>query len=128
MIFLLDTHVFIWYTTDNDRLNQRIRSLIDDGDNDILVSMASVWEMAIKYSRGMLSFQHPFMEFIRQQLTINRMELLPIKLEHLEVVARLPFHHRDPFDRLIIAQSISEEIPLLSVDGIFNAYGITRFW
>ena len=70
--------IFIWYTTDNDRLNQRIRSLIDDGDNDILVSMASVWEMAIKHSRGMLSFQQQFMEFIRQQLTINRMELLPI--------------------------------------------------
>ncbi|MEY3867035.1 MAG: hypothetical protein RLZZ338_926 [Cyanobacteriota bacterium] len=128
MIFLLDTHVFIWYTTDNDRLNQRMRSRIDDGDNDILVSMASVWEMAIKHSRGMLSFQQQFMEFIRQQLTINRMELLPIKLEHLEVVARLPFHHRDPFDRLIIAQSICEEIPLLSVDGMFDAYGITRFW
>jgi PIN domain nuclease of toxin-antitoxin system len=105
-----------------------MRSRIDDGDNDILVSMASVWEMAIKHSRGMLSFQQPFMEFIRQQLTINRMELLPIKLEHLEVVARLPFHHRDPFDRLIIAQSICEEIPLLSVDGMFDAYGITRFW
>jgi PIN domain nuclease of toxin-antitoxin system len=121
MRFLLDTHGFIWYTTDSSRLSTTARSLIDNGDNDILLSTASVWEMAIKHSIGRLNFSMTFMEFIKQQIAVNRIEILEISFDHIEVVASLPLHHRDPFDRMIIAQSIAEQIPILSVDAIFDA-------
>lgn len=128
MRLLLDTHAFIWYTTDSSRLSTTGRSLIDNGDNDILLSTASVWEMAIKHSIGRLNFSVPFMEFIKQQIAVNRIEILEISFDHIEVVASLPFHHRDPFDRLIIAQSMAEQISVLSVDAIFDAYAIARLW
>ncbi|MBD1827017.1 type II toxin-antitoxin system VapC family toxin [Microcoleus vaginatus GB1-A2] len=122
MRLLLDTHAFIWYTTDSSRLTATGRSLIDNGENDILLSTASVWEMAIKHSIGRLNFSMPFMEFIKQQLAVNRIDILEITFDHIEFVASLPLHHRDPFDRLIIAQSMAEQIPILSVDAIFDAY------
>jgi PIN domain nuclease of toxin-antitoxin system len=128
MRLLLDTHAFIWYTTDSSRLSITGRSLIDNGDNDILLCTASVWEMAIKHSIGRLNFSLPFMEFIKQQIAVNRIEILEISFDHIEVVASLPLHHRDPFDRLIIAQSMAQQIPLLSVDAIFDAYAIARLW
>ena len=128
MRLLLDTHTFIWYATDNPKLSNIARLLIDNGDNDILLSIASIWEMAIKHSTGRLNFSLPFMEFIRQQITINKIGMLEISLMHIEVVASLPFHHRDPFDRLIIAQAMTEHIPILSVDAFFDAYAITRLW
>jgi len=128
MRLLLDTHAFIWYTTDSSRLTATGRSLIDNGENDILLSTASVWEMAIKNSIGRLTFSMPFMEFIKQQLAVNRIDILEITFDHIEVVASLPLHHRDPFDRLIIAQSMAEQIPILSVDAIFDAYAIARVW
>ena len=125
---LLDTHAFIWYTTDSSRLTATGRSLIDNGENDILLSTASVWEMAIKHSIGRLTFSSPFIEFIKQQIAVNRIDILEITFDHIEVVASLPLHHRDPFDRLIIAQSMAEQIPILSVDAIFDAYAIARVW
>ena len=128
MRLLLDTHAFIWYATDSSRLSTTARTLIDKGDNDILLSTASVWEMAIKHSINRLNFSMPFMEFIKQQIEVNRIEILEISFNHIEVVASLPLHHRDPFDRLIIAQSMAEQIPVLSVDGIFDAYAIARLW
>ena len=128
MRLLLDTHAFIWYTTDSSRLTATGRSLIDNGENDILLSTASVWEMAIKHSIGRLTFSMPFMEFIKQQLAVNRIDILEITFDHIEVVASLPLHHGDPFDRLIIAQSMAQQIPVLSVDAIFDAYAIARVW
>ena len=128
MRLLLDTHAFIWYTTDSSRLTATGRSLIDNGENDILLSTASVWEMAIKHSIGKLTFSMPFMEFIKQQIAVNRIDILEITFDHIEVVASLPLHHRDPFDRLIIAQSIAEQIPILSVDAIFDGCAIARVW
>ena len=128
MRLLLDTHAFIWYTTDTSRLTTTGRSLIDSGENDILLSTASVWEMAIKHSIGRLTFSMPFMEFIKQQIAVNRIDILEITFDHIEVVASLPLHHRDPFDRLIIAQSMAQQIPILSVDAIFDAYAIARVW
>ncbi|MEG4045363.1 type II toxin-antitoxin system VapC family toxin [Microcoleus sp. Pol17_C1] len=128
MRLLLETHAFIWYTTDSSILTATGRSLIDNGENDILLSTASVWEMAIKYSIGRLTFSMPFMKFIKQQIAVNRIDILEITFDHIEVVASLPLHHRDPFDRLIIAQSMAEQIPVLSVDAIFDAYAIARVW
>lgn len=128
MRLLLDTHTFIWYVTDNPRLSAHVKLLIEDENNEKLVSIASIWEMAIKHSIGRLNFTLPFMEFVRQQLTVSNIGLLEINIQHIEVVASLPLHHRDPFDRLIIAQSMAEQIPILSVDAIFDAYAIARVW
>ncbi|MDB9511667.1 type II toxin-antitoxin system VapC family toxin [Kamptonema animale CS-326] len=128
MRLLLDTHTFIWYATDNSRLSTIARSLINNGENDVFLSTASIWEMAIKHSIGRLSFSLPFMEFIRQQLSVSNMGILEINLYQIEVVASLPLHHRDPFDRLIIAQAIAEQIPILSVDSVFDNYAIARLW
>jgi PIN domain nuclease of toxin-antitoxin system len=128
MRLLLDTHTFIWYVTDNPRLSAHVKLLIEDENNEKLVSIASIWEMAIKHSIGRLNFSLPFIEFVGQQLTVSNIGLLEINLQHIEVVASLPLHHRDPFDRLIIAQSMAEQIPILSVDAIFDAYAIARVW
>jgi PIN domain nuclease of toxin-antitoxin system len=128
MRLLIDSHIFIWYILDIQKLSAIVRALIDDEDNKILFSTASVWEMAIKQSIGKLSFYLPFEVFIKQQLSLNDFNLLDIKINHLAVVATLPFHHRDPFDRLLIAQSLVEKIPILSVDSAFDAYPIERLW
>lgn len=128
MRLLLDTHTFIWYVTDNPRLSANVKLLIEDENNEKLVSIASIWEMAIKHSIGRLNFSLPFMEFVRQQLSVSNIGLLEININHIEVVASLPLHHCDPFDRLIIAQSMAEQIPVLSVDAIFDAYAIARLW
>jgi PIN domain nuclease of toxin-antitoxin system len=128
MRLLLDTHTFIWYVTDNPRLSAHVKLLIEDENNEKLVSIASIWEMAIKHSIGRLNFSLPFREFVGQQLTVSNIGLLEINLQHIEVVASLPLHHRDPFDRLIIAQSMAQQIPILSVDAIFDAYAIARVW
>jgi PIN domain nuclease of toxin-antitoxin system len=128
MRLLLDTHTFIWYVTDNPRLSAHVKLLIEDENNEKLVSIPSIWEMAIKHSIGRLNFSLPFIKFVRQQLTVSNIGLLEINLQHIEVVASLPLHHRDRFDRLIIAQSMAQQIPILSVDAIFDAYAIARVW
>jgi PIN domain nuclease of toxin-antitoxin system len=130
MRLLLDTHTFIWYLTDNYKLSNQVLELINDENNQILLSIASLWEIAIKQSIGKLSFNQslPFDIFIAQQLNLNDFSLLDIKISHVAVVSSLPLHHRDPFDRLLIAQSVGENIPLLSADKIFDAYPIQRVW
>lgn len=128
MRLLLDTHTFIWFVTDNPKLSETARGLINDGNNEIWLSTASIWEMAIKQSTGKLSFGLPFRVFIEQQVSLNRIDILNINLDHIEVVVTLPFDHRDPFDRLIIAQAMVEQIPILSADSVFDAYPIQRLW
>lgn len=128
MRLLLDTHTFIWFVTDNPKLSDTARVLINEGNNEILFSTASIWEMAIKQSTGKLSFGLPFRVFIEHQFSLNRIDLLNINLDHIEVVVTLAFHHRDPFDRLIIAQGMVEQIPILSADSVFDSYPIQRLW
>lgn len=123
---LLDTHSFIWFVMGNPRITPRVRALIEDNEN--LLSIASIWEMAIKHSSGKLSFGIPFELFIEQQVRPNGIELLNINLDHINVVASLPFHHRDPFDRLLIAQTMVEPIPILSADSVFDNYLIERLF
>jgi PIN domain nuclease of toxin-antitoxin system len=125
---LLDTHTFLWFLEDNPRLSAPAKAMIADGANEILLSMASVWEMAIKVSLGKLSVSGPFATYLPQQLSANSIGLLDISLLHAVAVATLPFHHRDPFDRLLIAQSSTEQIPLLSADTVFDTYAIRRLW
>lgn len=128
MNYLLDTHTFLWFINDDPALSATAKAIIEDPENAIYLSVASVWEMAIKLSLGKLEMPSPFTEFIDDQLRENTIALLDIKTSHAGIVTTLSFHHRDPFDRLIIAQSKSEEIPVIGRDTIFDAYGIKRHW
>jgi PIN domain nuclease of toxin-antitoxin system len=128
MKYLLDTHTFLWFINDDASLSSTAKALIEDPENTIYLSIASIWEMAIKVSLGKLEMPSPFTDFIDEQLSKNTIILLNIKIAHTGIVATLPFHHRDPFDRLIIAQSSVEDIPVIGKDAIFDDYGIKRHW
>jgi PIN domain nuclease of toxin-antitoxin system len=123
---LLDTHVFIWAISEPQRLSSRARQLIEDGDDDILVSVASAWEMAIKVSTGKLKLKigGAAAVFVQRKLVEHRMTLLPIQLSHLEALEKLPLHHRDPFDRLLVAQAIAEGATLITVDAQLKRYKV----
>lgn len=127
MRLLLDTHTFLWFIDDSLRLSFRAKSLLES-DNDLLLSVASLWEIAIKLSLGMLSLPQPFKPFVDQQLSVNAIDILQIETAHLQVVSTLPFHHRDPFDRLLIAQARVEDLAIVSADAAFDAYSIERRW
>ncbi len=128
MKILLDTHAFLWFIEDSPKLSTEARSVIEDGFNEPLLSVASLWEMAIKLSIGKLDLKKPFETFVPDQLELNGFDQLAISFDHIAAVATLPFHHRDPFDRLLVAQALVEGIPLVSADGLLDAYGIIRLW
>jgi len=126
---LLDTHAFIWWVRNDAALSRRARAALAAGANECLFSLASAWEIAIKVSLGKLSIIHGRLEqILPEQLAANGFGTLPIDLAHVARVASLPFHHRDPFDRLLAAQSLEEEIPIVSADPVFRRYGVTRIW
>ena len=124
MNLLLDTHIFLWFVNDDPRLSDRLKDLIEDESNDSYLSIASLWEMSIKYNLGKLTLAPSYEDFIEKEIRESSVILLGIELEHLKINASLPFHHRDPFDRIIIAQSIAESFPIITVDSIFNQYPI----
>ncbi|MFZ4815032.1 MAG: type II toxin-antitoxin system VapC family toxin [Phototrophicaceae bacterium] len=128
MDYLLDTHTFLWFVNDNDQLSATAREVIEHPDHTIYISIASLWEIAIKVSLGKLKAPLPLSDFISQQLHENDITLLGITVMHLNTVANLPFHHRDPFDRLIVAQAKTEGLSILGVDAIFDAYAVKRLW
>jgi PIN domain nuclease of toxin-antitoxin system len=131
MRLLLDTHAFLWFVADDPQLSKRARNLIEDPVNERLLSAASHWEMAIKVSLGKLTLTEPFSVFIPRELQTNQVDILPVELRHSVQLATLPFppgNHRDPFDRLIIAQGIVEGLPIVSADSKFDAYAVTRLW
>ena len=128
MRLLLDTHTFLWFIMGSPNLSAAARSLIEDAANEKFVSVASLWEIAIKLSIGKLTLSAPFDVLISQQLSLNGFELLNIDIEHAAMVATLPFHHRDPFDRLLIAQAVVEKMSVIGIDAVFDAYHITRLW
>jgi PIN domain nuclease of toxin-antitoxin system len=128
MKLLLDTHAFLWFVMGSANLSVNARAVIENPANENLLSVASLWEMAIKVSLGKLTLSAPFDDLIPEQLKLNGIGLLNIGIDHVSLVATLPFHHRDPFDRLLIAQSIADKIPVVSIDAAFDAYGITRLW
>ena len=128
MRLLLDTHTCLWFLHGDAELSGTARRLIEDMDNQRLVSLASLWEISIKMSLGKLLAGREFNDLFPRQLTANAMDLLPIKVGHIARVASLPLHHRDPFDRLLIAQSLEENLPILSADPAFDAYGVQRIW
>ncbi len=128
MKLLLDTHTILWFLGGNPRLSAPARAAIEDLANTRFFSVAGAWEIAIKASLGKLSLSVPFHELIPGQLRANAIELMPIRPEHMAAVIALPFHHRDPFDRMLVAQSAVEEAALVSADPALDAYGIQRIW
>jgi PIN domain nuclease of toxin-antitoxin system len=126
--FVVDTHVLLWYVAEDPRLSQLAIRLLEDTNNRVIISIASLWEIAIKTSTGKLNVGAPFREFVAENVTSLGIDVLEIKLEHLEAVSALPFHHRDPFDRLIIAQCLTENLPLLTDDGFVDAYAVKKIW
>ena len=128
MKLLLDTHALLWFLLEDAKLSSNARSLIADPANDPLVSPASYWEIAIKISLGKYTLTEDFAEFMESQLAENDLTVLPITVAHAAVVATLPFHHRDPFDRLLIAQAMVESVPVMSGDPAFDLYPVARMW
>src|SRR5687768_2594226 len=118
MRILLDTHAFLWFVWDDPRLSAVARQAIRNGSNDAQVSVASAWEVAIKVGIGKLALATTLERFLSDQLDLNDLGLLSITLPHVIRVGALPLHHRDPFDRMLVAQSIEEGIPLVSADPI----------
>jgi PIN domain nuclease of toxin-antitoxin system len=125
---LLDTHSFLWFISGHTNLSTTACNLIEDTTNQPLLSIASLWEMAIKMSIGKLKLAEPFEQLVPHQMEINGIELLPVDVAHVAKVSELPFHHRDPFDRLLVAQAIIEQMPVVSADSAFDAYPIKRLW
>lgn len=128
MKLLLDTHTFLWFIVGSSNLTTTARALIEDEANGKFFSLASLWEIAIKISIGKLTLSAPFEELFPKQLRNNGIELLDIRVEHTAKLATLPYHRRDPFDRLLIAQAIVEQMPMISADPFFDAYPVTRLW
>src|SRR5947209_2807974 len=127
MRLLLDTHTFLWFIGNDPRLSPRAKALLES-NADLLLSVGSLREIAIKISIGKFRLAQPFDIFVAQQLADNKIELLPISLAHLGVVSDMSFHLRDPFDRLLIAQAMIEQLPIVSADKAFDAYSVARLW
>jgi PIN domain nuclease of toxin-antitoxin system len=128
MKVLLDTHALIWIVTDDDRLSETARSIFLDPQNSLFFSIASLWEICIKISLEKIALKTGWLQTIQKEMKINTILWLPIETEHCAKVVALPFHHRDPFDRLLVAQTMVEDLRLLSRDSQLSAYNIKRIW
>ncbi len=128
MKLLLDSHTFLWFVNNDPLLSSTAKKLIEDPLNEKFVSIASCWEIAIKVGLGKLSLGEPATTFLPRELLVNQFQILQIQLAHATFVETLPHHHRDPFDRLLIAQSLVDVIPIVGNDTIFDSYTVTRLW
>lgn len=128
MNLLLDAHVLLWFLDDDPLLVPSAKALIEDPANRKLVSVGTCWEIAIKVGLKKLDFGESASTFLPRELAANGFDLLGIELAHATFVETLPQHHKDPFDRLLVAQTTIEKPPLVSADAIFDQYGVTRLW
>ncbi len=128
MKLLLDTHSLIWFFAGHPNLSDTVRQLMENPNYQKLISLATVWEMGIKLSKGKLFLSVPLENYITEKTRFEDFNLLPIELNHLALISTLPFYHSDPFDRLLIAQAMTEKIPLLSKDVALDSYPIRRIW
>ncbi len=124
MRLLLDTHIFIWLIDGNPKLSQMVRQAIEDESNTLHLSIVSLWEITLKTSLGKLELAIPLEQIVINFILPSGMEILPIHLPHLWILQTLPFHHRDPFDRLLISQAKSETLTLVSEDRMFEQYEV----
>ena len=125
MKLLLDTHTFLWFINDDFKLRDYLKNIIEDENNISYLSIASLWEMSIKYNLGKLVLDPNYEYFVEKEVIESSINILNIELEHLSINSTLPFYHRDPFDRLIIAQAVVNNIPIITVDSAFNKYSVT---
>ena len=128
MKVLLDTHAFLWWITEDQRLSERAREVISDGGNELFFSVASGWEIAIKAGLGRIEIPKPIARFLMDQLRLNRIEVLAIQLSHALCIYELPLHHRDPFDRMLVCQARVEKMPILTSDAAFAGYDLEVVW
>lgn len=128
MKLLLDTHAFLWMSLDDPQLSETARQHLADTENKLYLSPASYWEIAIKISISKYKLAEPLVEFIRREIDANDLNVLPVTVEHAGEVSSLPFHHKDPFDRMLVAQATIESMSLVSRDSIFGRYGVARIW
>lgn len=128
MRLLLDTHAFLWFVLNDPSLSAKARDLIAEAENEVFVSPATYWELAIKISLGKYSLEGAFEAFFADQLARNDFNILPIQIAHAAVLSRLPFVHRDPFDRMLVAQAMAEGISLVSGDEMLKGYPVNVVW
>ena len=128
MKLLLDTHAVIWWVDQYGLLSPTAHNAIADPNNELVVSAATIWEIAIKVGIGKLKLSQPYRTWMNQVIADLRATTLPITVQYADVQANLPQLHGDPFDRLLVAQSLTEQIPLISNDVMFDDYGVNRFW
>jgi PIN domain nuclease of toxin-antitoxin system len=124
---ILDTHAFLWALAGDERMSSHARDIFG-GSTDLSLSIASVWEILIKVQSGKLNFPRPAGPYLLSRLAENRIKKLSISIDHLLAFERLPLHHRDPFDRILIAQSIEENWPIITADPMFRRYPIQVIW
>lgn len=128
MRLLFDTHAFLWWHGERAKLSAQVVGLIEDPQNDVFLSHSSIWEIQIKHHLGKLKLTRPLAEIIEMEQQENRIELLPSKTAYFLELYSLPLHHRDPFDRLLIAQARVENAVLLSDDSLIALYPVQRLW
>ncbi len=128
MRILLDTHALLWWDDDPTKLSDTARAAIEEETNTVFISVVNAWEIQIKVQLGKLGLTKPLSDIIQTQQATNGFELLPVGLSHVFALDRLPFHHKDPFDRLLIAQAIHEDLTLISNDARFSRYPATVLW
>jgi PIN domain nuclease of toxin-antitoxin system len=128
MRLLVDTHAVLWFVWGHRNLSPVASGLLADPANSLLLSAGSLWEIAIKVSLGKLTLTIPYDEFVQGVIAGNSIEILPITVTHAQRLTTLPFHHRDPFDRLMVAQAIEEALPIISGDLAFDSYPVERLW
>jgi PIN domain nuclease of toxin-antitoxin system len=125
---LLDSHAFLWFVANDPKLSIAAKAAIEAPTNRKWVSVASLWEITIKVSIGKLSLADPVAPFLVRELASNKFSTLDINIDHLAALSNLPFHHRDPFDRIIVSQAIADSISIVSTDVALDAYGVRRIW
>ncbi|HEY7428455.1 MAG TPA: type II toxin-antitoxin system VapC family toxin [Gemmataceae bacterium] len=128
MRLLLDTHALLWSVDDPPKLSIAALAAIQDPANDRLLSAATIWELAIKVGLGKFTLSLPYRQWMAKGIADLKLNILPVTIEYAERQSVLPPHHKDPFDRLMIAQALVEGIPIVSADAAFDPYGVTRIW
>ena len=128
MRVLVDTHAFLWHLLDDTRSSKLARELLRSDKHELVFSLVSLWEIAIKMKIGKLNAVGSSVAYIRDEMKDYGMELLPLRYEHILQLEMLPLHHSDPFDRLLVAQAITESLPILSIDKEFSAYAVKLIW
>jgi PIN domain nuclease of toxin-antitoxin system len=128
MNYILDTHAFLWFISEDEQLSESASAIVRSRDNEIYFSAASAWEISIKTGLGRLSIQDELEHFLTDQLSLNQILPMPITLSHAAYTSKLPQIHKDPFDRILIAQSVVEDMPLVSRDGIMRKYDVKVVW